>query len=229
MKNSVTFRIKKTHVLFLFILIMVFIGINMLSNAYKLYVESLPEPLDDIENIELIQLEAPPENALTAVISTTKGDITAVLYEAEAPNAVRIFKNAAESGLYSGLDVGLYEQGSVFTLDVPEPAETYAAELHKNLWTFKGALCMTEDEDIIFINTAKFSDEDREYLSAEGELADVRGAFLEHGGVPDYSRKYAVFGQVIEGTDVLETIAASPTNSVITVTGVRILSEDRDE
>lgn len=229
MKNSVTVKIKKSHVIFLFALIMTAVGINMFRNAYNAYMEALPEPLTDTEDIELIQLEAPGENAVTAVISTTAGDMTAVLYGEQAPNAVRIFTNAAENGIYSGLNAGLYEQGSVFTLDVTDPDAPYAAELHKDLWTFKGALCMTENEDLIFINTVEFSDEDREYLSAEGELANVRSAFLEYGGVPDYARRYAVFGQIVEGIDVLEKIAASPAEEVITVTGVTVSEINTEE
>lgn len=222
-----TIKIRKTYVFAFVFLIIAGVTVYMLFNAFREYQEALPEALTDTENIELIQFEIPEENADTAVISTTAGDISIVLYKNEAPNAVRIFKDAAASGTYDGLNVGLYEQGSVFTLDVPDLESGYTAELHKNLWPFKGAVCMTENGDLVFINTVEFTDEDREYLSAEGELADVRAAFLEHGGVPNYARQYAVFGQVTDGMDVLEKIARSPQASVITVTGVTI--EEKNE
>ncbi len=213
-------KIKKTHVFALVFFVIAAVTVFMLINIYNEYMAGQPEPLTDIENIELIQLEDPDPSLPRAVISTSAGDITAVLYESEAPNAVKRFRESAEAGTYSGLVCGLYEQGSVFTLDVPD-AE-YSAELHKNLWPFKGALCMNENGDIIFINTVEYTDEDREYLSAEGELADVRAAFLEHGGVPNYARQYTVFGQVTDGMDVLEKIARSSLESVITVNSVAV-------
>lgn len=227
--NSVTLKIRKSHLFIFLFLIILAVTAVMLMNAYSEMKAGMPEPLTDTENIRLIQLEAPEENAMTAVISTTEGDMTVILYREEAPNAVSIFRSAAENGQYDGITAGLYELGSVFTLDVPDLETPYAAELHKNLWPFKGALCMNENEDIIFINTVEFSDEDREYLSAEGELYEVRSAFLEHGGVPNYARKYTVFGQIAEGMEVMEKIAGSPSESVITVTHVEIVPVKGDE
>lgn len=82
---------------------------------------------------------------------------------------------------------------------------------------------MNSEGDIIFINTIAFTEEDRAYLeSEEAELPQVRAAFLEHGGVPNYSGQLAVFGQVTEGLEVLEDIALSGMERVITVNSVEI-------
>lgn len=201
-------------------LLIVIVTIIRMANAYNEFAESAPEPLTDTENIELIQFNSPAADQGSAVFKTDEGDITVTLYESYAPKAVEIFRNAAENGSMNGISCGLYEQGSIFTLDLPNTEDGYTAELDKNLWPFKGALCMTENGDIIFINTIEFSDEDREYLSAEGELYNVRKAFLENGGVPDYSRQYAVFGQVTQGLDVLEKIARTPAEQTVMITEV---------
>ena len=48
-------------------------------------------------------IEASQANELTAVITTTKGDIHVTLYPAEAPVTVANFVNLAQRGYYDGL------------------------------------------------------------------------------------------------------------------------------
>ncbi|CAH1000576.1 hypothetical protein LEM8419_01710 [Neolewinella maritima] len=43
--------------------------------------------------------------------------------------------------------------------------------------------------------------------------SDVRTAYLENGGVPFLDQQYTVFGQVIEGLDVIDKIAAAATGA----------------
>ena len=43
--------------------------------------------------------------------------------------------------------------------------------------------------------------------------SDVREAYLETGGVPFLDQQYTVFGQVIEGLDVIDKIAATATGA----------------
>ena len=194
-----TIKIRKKYVFGFFFFVIAAITIFMLINAFTEMNKAAPDPVENYDNIELIQFE--PD----------VGDMKAVLYPDEAPNAVSLFVSTAESGGYNGLTAGLYEQKSVFTLDAPEIDGTYKAELHKNLWPFKGALCMTDGGDIVFINTVQYTDEDKEYLSAEeGEMPEVRHAF---------------FGQVFEGVDVLEKIADSEMGTEIAVKSVEILTD----
>ena len=181
---------------------------------------TLKEDVKALDEVVVVGYGSQLKRSVTGAISSVKSE------ELEAPNAVSLFVSTAESGGYNGLTAGLYEQKSVFTLDAPEIDGTYKAELHKNLWPFKGALCMTDGGDIVFINTVQYTDEDKEYLSAEeGEMPEVRHAFYEHGGVPNYAGQYAVFGQVFEGVDVLEKIADSEMGTEIVVKSVEILTE----
>ncbi len=43
--------------------------------------------------------------------------------------------------------------------------------------------------------------------------SDVREAYLKNGGVPFLDQQYTVFGQVIEGLDVIDKIAATATGA----------------
>lgn len=220
--EKTTIKVKKTHVFLVALIMILLITGSMIISAYKEYAASVPSPVEDEASISLIQLEEPSKDLPTALISTTMGDIKLVLYPEQAPKAVEIFTEAAKNGVYDGLLAGLYELGTIFTLDAPDTEDTYSIELSDDLWTFSGAVCMTEQKDIIFVNTVDFTDEEKEYLASEGELELVRRAYLEYGGIPNYARQYTVFGQVTEGMDVLKEIAKSPLETIIIINSVTI-------
>lgn len=224
--QTTTIKIKKTHVFAAIFMVILAITIFMLINAYNEYKKSLPAPITDVENIELIQLEPKKEDAATAIISTNKGDFQIVLYTEETPNAAEIFMSNANSGQYNGLNISLFEEGSVLTVDSPELSQAYTSEFHNNLWPFKGAIAMTESGDLVMINTVEFSQEDRQFLEQEQTLAEVCRAFLDYGGVPNYSRKYAVFAQITDGIDVLEALADSSSDETIIINSVTVNSAE---
>ena len=145
-----TIKIRKKYVFGFFFFVIAAITIFMLINAFTEMNKAAPDPVENYDNIELIQFEPVGDGAQVALISTDVGDMKAVLYP----------------------------------------------------------------------------DEDKEYLSAEeGEMPEVRHAFYEHGGVPNYAGQYAVFGQVFEGIDVLEKIADSEMGTEIAVKSVEILTD----
>ena len=215
-----TIRIRKSTVFLTVIFILGFMMVTGVVKSYSKYAEEqaqtpAPATAEDYSGMELIQLTEPPEGAEKAVISTTAGEFTLVLYPEEAPEAVRRFKSECESGAYNGMKAGLYDLKSIFTLDSPSE-EPYSAELSIDLWPFKGAVCMTEKGDIVFINSVELSEDEKEYLrSDESELKEVSRTFADIGGVPNYARVYAVFGQVVDGMDIVEKICSSGSEAVL--------------
>lgn len=110
-----------------------------------------------------------------------------------------------------------------------EEQEKLPQELHQNLWPLRGALCSlnTTQEGGYFarvfqsqkkytgsrfmiLGSVDFSDEEfvQQFREASGseELAD---AFIERGGVPNFSQQVTIFGQVYEGMDVSNAICAA--------------------
>lgn len=110
--------------------------------------------------------------------------------------------------------------------EIRENQEHTPRELSQDLWPFRGALLAlnTSVEGGVFdrffknetyysgsrfmlLNSIDFTDEEflAEFREASGneELAD---AFINSGGVPNYSQQLAVFGQTYEGFDVIEAI-----------------------
>lgn len=117
---------------------------------------------------------------------------------------------------------------------VPDPdaaSERVPRELSAKLWPLRGALCAltTKTEAGFFrtltgkqryysgsrflvADTIEMTDEIREGLLSQNENETqnlVANAFLEKGGIPNYSQQIAVFGQLIDGYDILDAITSS--------------------
>lgn len=182
----------------------------------------------DFSQMELVQLKEPKDGQPIAHIETTIGTITIVLYPEYAPKTVDNFINRANEGFYNNKPVfavvnDIYfltgsddEDGKIgFTNDGLAIPNEYSV----NLWPFRGAVLSYHkidgygDSRFFIIGAADVTkeeyDELREITDANGnqrvpdELVD---AFIEYGAVPNLSATYTVFGQTIEGFDVLEEI-----------------------
>ena len=199
-------------------------------------VESMPETDSEIyahnlkidENeINLVQFETPAAGSQVATIKTTAGDIKIVFYPDEAPKAVENFLALAEQGYYNGLS--FYQVVPSIRIATGDPdnsgeggkssfdGETFADEYSLNLWHFNGAVAM-DNGGISDQNGSRFYIVQNSEISTDlaNEMLDggfpekVVNKYLEVGGVPNYDFKDTVFAQVIEGMDVVESIAATP-------------------
>lgn len=184
----------------------------------------------DYSEMELIQLEEPEEGQPIAVIKTSKGDMTAVLYPEYAPNTVDNFINRANDGYYDNTKIfGMVGSYYIATGSSSDDGSTGATndgnfienEYTPKLWTFKGALCSFSpnigygDSRYMIFNEMELGEKEIEELKAitnsdkeqlyPDELIE---AWVEHGAVPQYSGILTVFGQLIDGMDVLEEIIA---------------------
>ena len=129
---------------------------------------------------------------------------------------------------------------------LPEKYERVPRELHQNLWPFRGALCaMDTGSDggvfkrlfrsetrfsgtrFLVVDSVDFTDAEfvQQFREASGSDA-LADAFIEHGGVPNFSQQMTIFGQTYEGFDVVDAICAAETFDSASVTGYTPPKED---
>jgi len=142
---------------------------------------------------------------MIAEIKTNMGTMKLKLFEDKAPITVKNFKKYAETGFYDGtifhrVIKGFMAQGGGFTKDglQKDTFEPIKNEAKNGLSNARGTIAMARTNAInsatsqFFINT-------------------VNNAFLNYQNDQNYG--YAVFGEVIEGLDVLDKIEAVKTGN----------------
>lgn len=182
---------------------------------------------------------APPEICLVE-IETIHGSMLVRLYDA-TPQHQDNFVKLAEEGFYDGLLFHRVIENFMIQGGDPEskdakagqalgsggPGYTIPAEFTDSLIHIKGALAAARTGDAV--NPQKRSSGSQFYIVhgrsvSEQDLAKLeaqRGfryttrqkeAYLKYGGTPFLDRNYTVFGKVVEGFDVLDKLAAVPTD-----------------
>ena len=137
-------------------------------------------------------------------MTTTSGDITIELYEDEAPISSENFMKYVKDGFFNDtifhrVIPNFMIQGGGMTEDMVSkptraPIKNEAENGKKNL---RGTLAMARTMEIDSATSQFF-------------INLVDNNFLDHG---DRDFGYAVFGEVIEGMDVVDKIASFSTNS----------------
>jgi len=126
-----------------------------------------------------------------ATIETDKGTIKFELFEDNAPITTKNFIELADSGFYDGLTFHRVEAGFVVQGGDPKgdgtggSEKTIPLEIHQDLKHVKGAVAMARSQDP---NSAS----SQFYFT----LADT----------PFLDGNYAVFGKVLEGMEIVESI-----------------------
>ena len=207
-----------------------------------------------LDDIDLVQTKPPKEGDTTAVIKTTEGDMSFVLYPDKAPETVKHFTQLAESGYYDDTFVFNSEPGVYFsagshnrTGDIDEDdtvgSEVWEQELDGDLWTFKGALCSidTGKEEgwwkrltgsaktmngcrFCVMGSVDFTEDFKKELLDTDENKTLANAYIENGGVPAKAQKITVFGQIYDGMDVADKLMNLETRD--TEDGTKIPVED---
>ncbi|WP_290651880.1 peptidylprolyl isomerase [Aquisalimonas sp.] len=136
------------------------------------------------------------------IFETSHGDITLELFPEEAPVTVENFLQYVDDGFYDGtifhrVIPGFVIQGGGLDADMRprETREPIKNEADNGLKNERGMLSMARTQDVNSATSQFFIN-----------LAD--NAFLDHG-VRDFG--YAVFARVVDGMDVVDRIAAIPT------------------
>lgn len=164
------------------------------------------------------------------IIKTNQGDITLKLFPKYAPLAVENFLTHAKEGYYDKL---LFHRViNNFMIQTGDPkgdgsggesiwkgkdskkdaGQGFANEISPFLYNIRGALAMANagadtNGSQFFINQSKLNQ--AKALSADNYPKPIIDAY-EEGGNPSLDGGYTVFGQVIEGMDIVDKIAASP-------------------
>lgn len=138
------------------------------------------------------------------ILSTSLGDITIELFEAEAPVTVANFLQYVDDGFFDGtifhrVIPGFVLQGGGFTADMREKETRLPIknEAENGLKNARGTLSMARTQEIDSATSQFFIN-----------LKD--NDFLDHGA-RDFG--YAVFAKVTDGMDVVDRIASVETGN----------------
>lgn len=180
------------------------------------------------EGLSEAQLSAPAEGALIATVSTTKGDFSLVLFPDLAPMAVENFVGLAQRGYYDGLPFHRVIEGFLVQTGDAEGTgsggdtiwngNAYPNEISDRLHHYAGAVAMAHAQGDTAGNRSQFYIVQSAPDSVDGALAktledagvreQVVAAYRAVGGAPYLDNLNTVFGQVYEGMEVVDAIAA---------------------
>jgi peptidyl-prolyl cis-trans isomerase B (cyclophilin B) len=141
------------------------------------------------------------------LLETSMGSIKIELFKEKAPITVRNFLSYVKEGHYDGLifhrvikDFMVQGGGMNENMEVKKPKFAIKNEATNGLLNKRGTLAMARTSVVdsatcqFFVNT-------------------VDNAFLDHKGKRDADFGYCVFGQVLEGMDVVDLIRAVKTGN----------------
>lgn len=173
------------------------------------------------------QLELPKEGEEVAIIKTNHGEIKLRLFPKVAPKAVENFTSHAKNGYYDG--VIFHRVMEEFMIQGGDPqgtgmggesiwGESFEDEFDPNFHNIRGALSManaganTNGSQFFIVQKTDAGADMIQQMRSAGEEAGfpsaVIDAYEELGGTPWLDFKHTVFGQVYEGMDVVDAIAA---------------------
>jgi peptidyl-prolyl cis-trans isomerase B (cyclophilin B) len=163
------------------------------------------------------------ENERLVEMQTTMGKIKMKLFPDQAPKAVENFITHSEKGYYEG--VTFHRVMNEFMIQSGDPegtgrggesiyGEPFEDEFSNNLFHLRGALSMansgpnTNGSQFFIVQNSIFQGGyEKEYPE---QIVD---AYEANGGTPWLDFNHTVFGQVIEGMDVVDKIAAVETGA----------------
>ncbi|MBO0482500.1 peptidylprolyl isomerase [Candidatus Enterococcus courvalinii] len=188
--------------------------------------ESTTESSVDLNALELPQLtnEVATNEALVEM-TTSEGTIKIKLFPELAPKAVENFLTHAKDGYYDGLT--FHRVIKDFMIQGGDPkgdgtggesiwGEGFETEISNQLYNIRGALSMARSQNPNSNGSQFFivqnSDDVHDGLLKDDYPRAIIDAYKK-GGYPSLDGSYTVFGQVIEGMDVVDKIAQVETDS----------------
>ena len=171
----------------------------------------------------MLNFKEQAENQPMAVIKTNHGDMKVMLFPEAAPKAVENFTTHAKNGYYDGI---IFHRGiKDFMIQGGDPqgmgfggesiwGEPFADEFSLEALNFKGALSMansgpnTNGSQFFIVQAGSVDDRLIGQMEDAGYPAEAIKKYIDVGGTPWLDFRHTVFGQVVEGMDVVDEIAA---------------------
>lgn len=180
------------------------------------------------ENIDYPQANAEvQENERLVEMVTSMGKIKIKLFPEQAPKAVENFIKHSEEGYYEGVTFHRVIDGFMIQGGDPEGTgaggesiygDPFEDEFSRELFNIRGALSManaganTNGSQFFIVQNKELDPSLPEQMKEAGYPEEVLKMY-ENGGTPHLDGKHTVFGQVIEGMDVVDKIASVPTGA----------------
>ena len=177
------------------------------------------------------QTRTPAAGDIVATMKTTMGDIKILLFPEAAPKAVENFTTHAKNGYYDG--IVFHRVIDSFMIQGGDPSATgcggesiwgdsFEDEFSPEYHNLIGALSMANagpgtNGSQFFIVQAKEVDSrlvsQMRQLADRGFPTDIVDDYEAMGGTPHLDFRHTVFGQVFEGMDTVDAIAAVETDN----------------
>lgn len=162
------------------------------------------------------------DNERVVNLVTTKGAMKIKLFPEIAPKTVENFIQLSEQGYYEGII--FHRVINDFMIQGGDPTgtgmggqsiygESFEDEFSPEAYNLYGALSManagpnTNGSQFFIVQMKEVPLQMLSQLKQGGWPEEIVDAYAERGGTPWLDQKHTVFGQVIEGLDVLEAIA----------------------
>lgn len=181
---------------------------------------------EDLSQLELPQLDTEiKENESVVELTTTAGVITVKLFPEIAPKAVENFVTHAKDGYYNGTPFHRVIEGFMIQGGDPEGTgmggesiwgEGFEVEISNQLYHIRGALSMARAQALDSQGSQFFIVQGTEDQSDGMAIQFTPERIIEaykNGGAKSLDGNYTVFGQVIEGMDVVDKIAQAEVTS----------------
>lgn len=183
---------------------------------------------NDTTEADWIQFSEVKAGEPLAVMETSMGNITIRLFPEQAPKAVENFTTHAKEGYYDNLI--FHRVIPEFMIQGGDPkgngtggesiwGKAFEDEFSTSLYNFRGALSManagpnTNGSQFFIVQQSDGSqNSDKAFQQFDKQTGfthsdAVKAKYQEVGGTPYLDQVHTVFGQVIEGMDVVDAIA----------------------
>ncbi|PLS01350.1 peptidylprolyl isomerase [Neobacillus cucumis] len=184
------------------------------------------------------------ENEKLVEMETTMGTIKIKLFPEYAPKAVENFVKHSQKGYYDGLIFHRVIKDFMIQGGDPKGDGTggesiwktpFEDEFSNNLFNLRGALSManaganTNGSQFFIVQKTSLDSAMKTEMEKAGYPKEIIDAYDKNGGTPWLDHRHTVFGQVIEGMDIVDKIADTPVDAKdkpekdVVIKGVKVL------